>query len=139
MKGDKSVIPSATKMKEAFDAVYDTSTSPLIFEKTTSLKVQRSLIGRSADELGGSGSIGHGAHELAHPDEHGGPNKGASAYGHVDKKTKEFKAVAVKFGHTTSAKKVAKAMGHKEVGPHHHAIADWHNETEAGVSHSFKD
>jgi len=111
------------------------STTPLfletVVEKTTSLKVNRSLIGRSADELGGSGSIGHGAHELAHPDEHGGPNKGASAYGHVDKKTKKFSAVAVKFGHTTSAKKVAKAMGHKEVGPHHHAIADHHNETEA--------
>ena len=139
MKGDKSVISSATKMKEAFAAVYDTSTYPLILEKTTKLNVHRSVIGQTAYELGGSGSIGHGAHELMHPDEHGGPNKGASAYGHVDKKTKKFSAVAVKFGHTTSAKKVAKAMGHKEVGPHHHAIADWHNETEAGVSHSFKD
>ena len=127
MKGDKSVIPSATKMKEAFDAVYDTSTSPLIFEKTSSLKVNRNQIGRSADELGGSGSLGHGAHDLMHPDD----ESGASAYGHVDKKTKKFKAVQVKFGHSTSAQKVAKAMGHKEVGPHHHAIADYHNETNA--------
>jgi len=127
MKGDKSVIPSATKMKEAFDAVYDTSTSPLIFEKTSSLNVNRNQIGRSADELGGSGSLGHGAHDLMHPDD----ESGASAYGHVDKKTKKFKAVQVKFGHSTSAQKVAKAMGHKEVGPHHHAIADYHNETNA--------
>ena len=127
MKGDKAIISSATKMKEAFDAVYDTSTSPLIFEKTSSLKVNRSTIGHSADELGGSGSLGHGAHDLMHPDQDGG----ASAYGHVDKKTKKFKAVQVKFGHSTSAQKVAKAMGHKEVGPHHHAIADWHNETNA--------
>lgn len=127
MKGDKAIIPSATKMKEAFDAVYDTSTSPLIFEKTSSLKVDRSTIGHSADELGGSGSIGHGAHDLMHPDD----DSGASAYGHVDKKTKKFKAVQVKFGHSTSAQKVAKAMGHKEVGPHHHAIADYHNETNA--------
>ena len=127
MKGDKAIIPSATKMKEAFDAVYDTSTSPLIFEKTSSLKVNRNQIGRSADELGGSGSLGHGAHDLMHPDD----ESGASAYGHVDKKTKKFKAVQVKFGHSTSAQKVAKAMGHKEVGPHHHAIADYHNETNA--------
>ena len=127
MKGDKAIIPSATKMKEAFDAVYDTSTSPLIFEKTSSLKVNRNQIGRSADELGGSGSLGHGAHDLMHPDD----ESGASAYGHVDKKTKEFKAVQVKFGHSTSAQKVAKAMGHKEVGPHHKAIADYHNETNA--------
>jgi len=125
MKGDKAIIPSATKMKEAFDAVYDTSTSPLIFEKTSSLKVNRNQIGRSAEELGGSGSLGHGAHDLMHPDD----TNGASAYGHVDKKTKEFKAVQVKFGHSTSAQKVAKAMGHKEVGPHHHAIADYHNDT----------
>ena len=125
MKGDKAIIPSATKMKEAFDAVYDTSTSPLIFEKTSSLKVNRNQIGRSADELGGSGSLGHGAHDLMHPDD----ESGASAYGHVDKKTKKFKAVQVKFGHSTSAQKVAKAMGHKEVGPHHHAIADYHNDT----------
>jgi len=27
MKGDKSVIPSATKMKEAFDAVYKVDSS----------------------------------------------------------------------------------------------------------------
>ena len=127
MKGDKAIIPSATKMKEAFDAVYDTSTSPLIFEKTSSLNVNRNQIGRSADELGGSGSLGHGAHDLMHPDD----ESGASAYGHVDKKTKKFKAVQVKFGHSTSAQKVAKAMGHKEVGPHHHAIADYHNETNA--------
>jgi len=127
MKGDKAIIPSATKMKEAFDAVYDTSTSPLIFEKTSSLKVNRNQIGRSADELGGSGSLGHGAHDLMHPDD----ESGASAYGHVDKKTKKFKAVQVKFGHSTSAQKVAKAMGHKEVGPHHKAIADYHNETNA--------
>lgn len=126
-QGDKSVIPSATKMKEAFAAVHDTSTYPLIFEKTSSLKVNRSTIGHSADELGGSGSLGHGAHDLMHPDQDGG----ASAYGHVDKKTKKFKAVQVKFGHSTSAQKVAKAMGHKEVGPHHHAIADYHNETNA--------
>jgi hypothetical protein len=107
------------------------STTPLfletIVEKTTSLKVNRNQIGRSADELGGSGSLGHGAHDLMHPDD----ESGASAYGHVDKKTKKFKAVQVKFGHSTSAQKVAKAMGHKEVGPHHKAIADYHNETNA--------
>jgi len=131
MKGDKSVIPSATKMKEALAAVYDTSTSPLIFEKTSSLKVDRNHIGQSAKELGGSGSLGHGAHDLMHPNDDHGEWHGASAYGHVDKKTKKFKAVQVKFGHSTSAKKVAKAMGHKEVGPHHHAIADYHNETNA--------
>lgn len=132
---DKMEVPKdttkASGMREALDVVYDTSTSPLIFEKTSSLKVDRNHIGQSAKELGGSGSLGHGAHDLMHPNDDHGEWHGASAYGHVDKKTKKFKAVQVKFGHSTSAKKVAKAMGHKEVGPHHHAIADYHNDVNA--------
>ena len=95
-------------------------------ESTQKWNVGKSQIAKSKKALGGDTEIGHGAHDLVHPDDDG-PNAPGGQYGHLDPKTKKFSAVTVKFGHKTSAKKVAKAMGHKEVGPHHHEIADYHN------------
>jgi hypothetical protein len=86
-------------------------------------------------EYGDGVNLGHGTHEVEHPHEPGGSGrasyKGPShphAYAHHDKKTGKVTAIEIKH-QKTSAKKIAKAMGHKEVGPHHHAIADHHNET----------
>tara|TARA_R110000764_G_scaffold40309_1_gene90080 strand:- start:290 stop:952 length:663 start_codon:yes stop_codon:yes gene_type:complete len=78
--------------------------------------------------------LGHGAHEIEHPEEPGGSGRATyktpshpHAYAHHDKKTGKVTAVEIKHK-KTSAAAVAKAMGHKEVGPHHHAIADTHND-----------
>ena len=108
----------------------DELSESVIDESTQKWNVGKSQIAKSKKALGGDTEIGHGAHDLVHPDDDG-PNAPGGQYGHLDPKTKKFSAVTVKFGHKTSAKKVAKAMGHKEVGPHHHAIADYHNETNA--------
>ena len=78
--------------------------------------------------------LGHGAHEIEHPEEPGGSGRATyktpshpHAYAHHDKKTGKVTAVEIKHK-KTSAAAVAKAMGHKEVGPQHHAIADTHND-----------
>jgi len=104
----------------------DELSESVIDESTQKWNVGKSQIAKSKKALGGDTEIGHGAHDLVHPDDDG-PNAPGGQYGHLDPKTKKFSAVTVKFGHKTSAKKVAKAMGHKEVGPHHHEIADYHN------------
>ena len=85
-------------------------------------------------EYGDGMDLGHGAHEIEHPHEPGGSGRASMktpshphAYAHHDKKTGKVTAVEIKH-QKTSAAAVAKAMGHKEVGPHHHAIADSHNE-----------
>ena len=85
-------------------------------------------------EYGDGMDLGHGAHEIEHPHEPGGSARASMptpshphAYAHHDKKTGKVTAVEIKH-QKTSAAAVAKAMGHKEVGPHHHAIADEHNE-----------
>ena len=106
------------KINEAEDSMVD--------ESTQKWNVGKSQIAKSKEALGGDTEIGHGAHDLVHPDDDG-PNAPGGQYGHLDPKTKKFSAVTVKSGHKTSAKKVAKAMGHKEVGQHHHDIADYHN------------
>ena len=95
-------------------------------ETTQKWNVGKSQIKKSAHALGGDTEIAPNVHDLVHPDDDG-PNAPGGQYGHLDPKTKKFSAVTVKFGHKTSAKKVAKAMGHKEVGQHHHDIADFHN------------
>ena len=84
-------------------------------------------------EYGDAYDLGHGAHEIEHPEEPSGSGRASMktpshphAYAHHDKKT--GKVIGVEIKHKkTSAAAVAKAMGHKEVGPHHHAIADTHN------------
>lgn len=73
--------------------------------------------------------MGHGTHEIEHPkDATHGPSQHSHpyAYAHHDKKTGKTSAVQIK-SDTTTAQHVARAMGHKEVGKHHHAIADYHN------------
>jgi len=95
-------------------------------ETTQKWNIGKSQIKKSAHALGGDTEIAPNVHDLVHPDDDG-PNAPGGQYGHLDPKTKKFSAVTVKFGHKTSAKKVAKAMGHKEVGQHHHDIADFHN------------
>jgi len=127
MKGDKSVIPSATKMKEAFDAVYGLDESVRALPKGY---VNHETIKDNQREYGDGINLGHGTHEVEHPEEggRGGPSPShPHAYAHHDKKTGKVTGVEIKHKKTTAGA-VAKAMGHKEVGPHHHAIADGHNE-----------
>ena len=130
-EGDIEMNP---KKKEDKKAMADTMeevdlekyTIPLVIEKTTPLKTSKRAIGHSHAELGGS-SLGHGAHELVAPSNDRYSSGDDRAYGHVDKKTKKFAAVQVAAGKKTSPQAVAKAMGHKEVGKHHHTIAKFHN------------
>ena len=121
MKGDKSVIPSATKMKEAFDAVY---------EHVKPLKgVDHDTIKHSNSEHGDHMDIGHGAHEIEHPEEGGRGSSSPShshAYAYHDKKTGKVSAIQIKHQKTNPAA-VAKGFGHKEVTNAHRAIADIHN------------
>ena len=102
-------------------------TTPLVIAErhTTPLRVDRSYIGVSHDELGG-GSLGHGAHEIVPPSEH--DDNDDRAYGHKNKRTGQFRAVRIKQGKKTSAQAVARAMGHKKIEKHHHVIAKFHND-----------